>query len=63
MLPYLTLGITDSMNRFVVICFPVFVCLAILCKPRPWLANMLIGIFAALLFLTTALFSQWYWVG
>jgi hypothetical protein len=63
MLPYLTLGITDSMNRFVLMCFPAFMCLGILCKGRPWLAGALIGIFAALLLVNTALFSQWYWVG
>jgi hypothetical protein len=62
-LPYFTLGITDSMNRFVLVCFPAFMAMAILCKGRPWLAGALIGIFAALLFQTTALFSQWYWVG
>jgi hypothetical protein len=62
-LPYFTLGITDSMNRFVLVCFPAFVCLGILCRGRPWLGNALVGIFAALLLQTAALFSQWYWVG
>ena len=63
MLPYLTLGITDSMNRFMQMCFPAFMCLGILCKGRPWLAGVLIGISAALLVVNTALFSQWYWLG
>jgi hypothetical protein len=63
MLAYLTLGITDSMNRYVLMCFPAFMCLGILCKGRPWLAAALIGIFGALLLVNTALFSQWYWVG
>jgi len=63
MLPYLTLGITDSMNRFVLTCFPGFMCLGVLCKGRLWLAAALIGIFAALLLVNAALFSQWYWVG
>jgi hypothetical protein len=62
-LPYFTLGITDSMNRFVLVCFPALVCLGILCRGRPWLGNALVGIFAALLLQTAALFSQWYWVG
>jgi len=62
LVPYLTLGITDSMNRFVIMCFPVFMCLGILCKKR-WPAFALIGIFAALLLRNSALFSQWYWVG
>jgi hypothetical protein len=63
MLPYLTLGIDSSLNRFVLTCFPAFVCLGILCKGRPWLATVLSGIFAALLVRTTAMFSQGYWVG
>ena len=63
MLPYLTVGITGSMNRFVLMCFPAFMCLGIICKGRPWLTTALIGIFAALLLCETALFSQWYRVG
>ncbi len=63
MLPYLTLGITSSMNRFALMCFPAFMCLGILCKGRVWLASVLIGIFAALLLRNTALFSQGYWAG
>lgn len=63
LLPYLTLGITDSMNRFVLMCFPASMCLGVLCKQRPWLATALIGIFASLLLVNAALFSQWYWVG
>jgi hypothetical protein len=51
------------MYRYVLVCFPAFMCMGILCKGRPWLAIPLIGISAALLFQTTALFSQWYWVG
>jgi Gpi18-like mannosyltransferase len=34
-LPYFTLGVTSSMERFVVVCFPAFMCLAALCKQRP----------------------------
>jgi hypothetical protein len=63
MLPYVTLGITDSMNRFIVMCFPAFMCLGLLCKGRAWLASILIGLFAALLLVNTALFSQSYWAG
>jgi hypothetical protein len=63
MLPYVTLGITDSMNRFIVMCFPAFMCLGLLCKSRVWLASILIGVFSALLLANTALFSQWYWIG
>jgi len=60
--PYLTLGITDSMSRYVLVCFPAFMCMGILCKGRPWLVCAIIGIFAALLLQTAAMFSQWYWV-
>ena len=60
--PYLTLGITDSMSRYVLVCFPAFMGMGILCKGRPWLVIAIIGIFAALLLETAALFSQWYWV-
>jgi hypothetical protein len=60
--PYLTLGITDSMSRYVLVCFPAFMCMGILCKGRPWLVIAIIGIFAALLLQTAAMFSQWYWV-
>ncbi len=60
--PYLTLGITDSMSRYVLVCFPAFMCMGILCKGRPWLVSAIIGIFAALLLQAAAMFSQWYWV-
>jgi Gpi18-like mannosyltransferase len=60
--PYLTLGLTDSMNRYELVCFPAFICMGILGAGRPWLAISVIGIFAALLFQTAALFSQWHWV-
>jgi hypothetical protein len=63
LLPYLALGIDDSMNRYVLMCFPAFMCLGILCKGRPWLASVLIGIFASLLLTNAALFSQWYYAG
>ncbi|MFT3730715.1 MAG: mannosyltransferase family protein [Hyphomicrobium sp.] len=63
MLPYLTLGITHSMNRFVLMCFPAFIAAAMLCRTRPLIACMIIAVFSAFLFQQSALFSQWYWVG
>lgn len=63
MLPYLTFGFTPSTNRFLLMCFPAFACLGILCKGRLWLTSVVIGIFAPLLLLNTALFSRWYLVG
>jgi Gpi18-like mannosyltransferase len=62
-LPYFTLGVTGSMNRYTLMCFPAFMCLATLCKGRTWLALGIVGIFGALLLGATAKFSQWYWVG
>lgn len=62
-LPYVTLGITGSMNRFSLMCFPAFMCLAVLCKQRIWLATALAGLFGVVLAIDTARFSQWYWVG
>lgn len=63
MLPYLTLGITGSMNRFVLMCVPAFMCMGILSKGRLSLSLAVIGIFAALLVCEAARFSQWYPVG
>jgi hypothetical protein len=62
-LPYLTLGITGSMNRFVLMCFPAFMSLGIICNRRFWLIVALMGIFAAGLLFETAMFSQGYSVG
>lgn len=62
-LPYFTLGITGSMNRFSLMCFPAFMCLALLCKGRILLASVLTGAFGVVLAIDTARFSQWYWVG
>lgn len=63
LVPYLTLGITHSMNRYVLMCFPVFVILALLCKSRPIIGTIIIAISSAYLLEQTARFSQWYWVG
>jgi hypothetical protein len=63
MLPYFALGIKGATNRYVLMCFPAFMCVGLLCKGRMWLAISLIGISAALLLCQTALFSQWYFVG
>jgi hypothetical protein len=63
LLPYLTLGITHSMCRFALMCFPAFIVMALLCKSRPLLATLIIAVFSAYLFQQSALFSQSYWVG
>lgn len=61
--PYFTIGITGSMNRYLLACFPVFMAFGLLCRGRPWLTGALIGVFAAMLATNTALFSRWYWMG
>jgi hypothetical protein len=61
--PYFTIGITGSMNRYLLACFPVFMAFGLMCRGRPWLTGALIGVFAAMLATNTALFSRWYWMG
>jgi hypothetical protein len=63
LMPYLTIGITASANRYVLMCFPAFLGLGLAYKGRPWLANALIGVSAALLCVAAANFSQWRWAG
>ncbi len=63
LVPYLTIGITDSADRFVMPCLPAFMCLGILCRKHPMLSIALAAVFAALLLRNSALFSQWYWIG
>jgi len=62
-LPYFLVGISHSMNRYVLVCFPAFMAMALLCKGRPWLTLSAIGMLAALLMRNAALFSQWHWAG
>jgi hypothetical protein len=67
LLPYLLLGGGPSrflgMPRYALLAFPAFIAGASLCQGKPWLTMSLIGISAAMLFMYTAMFSQWYWVG
>ncbi len=63
LLPYFTLGVTSSIGRFALLCFPAAVVAALLTRGRPWLANLLIGVSGALLLVATAAFSHWSWVG
>jgi hypothetical protein len=63
LLPYLTLDMTPSMMRFVILCVPAFLTLAILCGKRSALGLLATGLFGALLTAGSALFSQWYWLG
>ena len=51
-----------GMARYILLAFPVFIVMAKLCKNRNWLAACIIGLFAALLFMYSAMYAQWYWV-
>lgn len=63
LLPYASLGLYNATYRFVIVCVPAFVMAALLLRERPRLARATIGIFAVLLLVVSALFSQWYAVG
>ncbi|HEY0003160.1 MAG TPA: hypothetical protein VGB17_00015, partial [Pyrinomonadaceae bacterium] len=66
LLPYITISGSlgfQSFTRYILLAFPVFIILAQLSKRRAWLGLGLTGIFAAMLFMYTALFAQWYWAG
>lgn len=65
LLPYLTLSgfrSFQSFTRYVLPAFPVFIIMAKLCEGRIWLAVSVSGILAALLFMYSTMFAQWYWV-
>ena len=52
-----------SMTRYILLAFPVFIVIAKLCKNRVWLVSCITGLFAALLFMYSALYAQWHWAG
>jgi Gpi18-like mannosyltransferase len=66
LLPYLTrsgsLGFV-SVTRYLLLAFPVFIILGDLFEKHRWLGICVTAIFAAMVFMYTALFAQWYWVG
>ena len=53
----------ESFGRYMLLVFPVFVVIGQLATKRLWLGLSTVGIFAAMLFMYMAMFSQWYWVG
>lgn len=67
LLPYLTLSGGPhkllSMTRFALLAFPAFIVLAELSRRVWWLGVIIVGLFAAILGLHSALFAQGYWVG
>lgn len=66
-IPYVTLGTgaagLGSMSRFALMAFPAVVTLALLLEGRPRLTLAAIALLAIGLFVTTAAFSQWHFVG
>src|SRR5262249_14262791 len=67
LLPYLSFGggplRFSGIERHVLLAFPAFIAAAYLCKERGWLAIGIVGISTGMLFMYTAMFSQWYNVG
>lgn len=65
--PYLTRSggplAFESFGRYMILAFPVFVVIGQLATKRIWLGLSVVGVFAAMLFMYMAMFSQWYWVG
>jgi hypothetical protein len=66
LLPYFTrsgsVGFA-SFSRYIMLAFPVFMVVGNFCRRRVWLALTICGVSGALLFVCTALFAKWYWVG
>jgi len=66
-IPYVTLGTghagLGSMSRFALMAFPAVVTLALLLQGRPRLTLAALAVLAVGLFVTTAAFSQWHFVG
>jgi Gpi18-like mannosyltransferase len=66
LLPYVTLsgGLGfRSFTRYIILAFPVFIIFGELMRRWTWIGLALLGIFAAMLFMYTAMFAQWYWAG
>jgi uncharacterized membrane-anchored protein YitT (DUF2179 family) len=52
-----------SMTRYLVINVPLFIIAAIVMSKSKILAALALSISVSLLFLYSAMFGQWYWVG
>lgn len=62
LIPYLSMGVTGSLLRFLLICIPLYYCLARLFRAWPMTGAVAMAVSTTLLFLQTALFSQGVWV-
>lgn len=66
LLPYITVSGSlgfQSFSRYILLAFPVFIVVAQSCQKRAWLGLSLVGLETALLFMYSAMFAQWYWIG
>ena len=63
LIPYFTLGITPSAPRFLMMCAPLWFCLARWLRAAPLSASLVFAVSTTLLCLNSAKFSQWYWIG
>lgn len=61
LVPPLT-GTFSSMPRYILVCFPVFIWLALLIKNKPYFKFFVMTTFLLLLILNTMMFVQGYWV-
>lgn len=66
LLPYITVSGSlgfQSFGRYILLAFPVFIVIGQSCQKRVWLGLNLVGLEAALLFMYSVMFAQWYWIG
>ncbi|OLE60898.1 MAG: hypothetical protein AUI36_11995 [Cyanobacteria bacterium 13_1_40CM_2_61_4] len=67
LLPYLTRsgGVFgfQSFMRYLLLAFPVFIIMGRLFEERLWLGLSVTAICAGFLFMYSAMFAQWYWIG
>jgi Gpi18-like mannosyltransferase len=66
LLPYFTFAASSgfrSFTRYILLAFPVFIIMADMFRRNLWLCLCVTAFFASLLFMYTALFAQWHWVG
>lgn len=66
LLPYFTLSGSVgfvSFTRYVMLAFPLFIIAGRIFQERVWLGFSVIGLSAAMLFMYTAFYAQWYWAG
>lgn len=53
----------QSITRYILLAFPVFIIMGHLFIKRLWLGLTVAALFAAMLFMYTAMYAQWYWIG